>query len=225
MRTLFKLFKYLFCTLLICIFCGVGFMYYAYQEVIPNYAIDDTILSVRATDTYVPLSEISTTFLDAIVAVEDREFYKHSGLDFSSLGRAFITNIYNGEIKQGGSTITQQLAKNLFLDSSQNLSRKVKEVCLTHYLESHYSKQDILELYVNVIYYGDNNTGIYEASTNYFNKLPSELNFNEATMLAGFPQAPSYYSANTAAALVRQTQVISALTEYSDTYDDLARSY
>ena len=92
-------------------------------------------------------------------------------------------------------------------------------------IKSKLLKDDILELYVNVIYYGNNSTGIYEAASNYFNKLPSELDFSEATMLAGLPQAPSYYSANPTAALIRQNQVIAAVTDYCDTYDDIALAY
>lgn len=225
MRILLKIFKYLFFTLGLCALICIGFITYEYNQTIPNYHIADTVLAVRARDHYTPLNEITPTFLDALVATEDRRFYRHGGLDFISLGRALIANLTSGEIEQGGSTITQQLAKNLFLDAKQTLSRKVSEMFLAHYLESHYTKDEILELYVNVIYYGDGNTGIYAASENFFNKKPSDLNFNEATILAGYPQAPSYYSNNKAAALERQTQVITALTEYCDTYDEIALSY
>lgn len=225
MRILLKIFKYLVFTLGLCALICVGFISYEYNQTIPDYHVDDTVLAIRARDHYTPLDEITPTFLDALVATEDRRFYKHGGLDFISLGRALLTNLTSGEIEQGGSTITQQLAKNLFLDAKQTLSRKVSEMFLAHYLESHYTKDEILELYVNVIYYGDGSTGIYAASENFFNKKPSELNFNEATILAGYPQAPSYYSTNKAAALERQTQVIAALTEYCDTYDEIALSY
>lgn len=225
MRLLLKTLKYLVITIGFMALLFVGFIVYEYQQTIPNYNIEDTVLAVRASDHYTPLEEISPTFLDALVATEDRRFYKHGGLDFISLGRALITNLNSGEIEQGGSTITQQLAKNLFLDAKQTLSRKVSEMFLAHYLESHYSKDDILELYVNVIYYGNGSTGIYAASENFFGKAPNALDFNEATLLAGYPQAPSYYSNNKAASLERQTQVITALTEYCDTYDEIALSY
>lgn len=225
MRILLKIFKFSFYTLGLCALLLMGFIIYEYKQTIPNYNVADTILAVRAQDHYTLLDDISPTFLDALIATEDRRFYKHNGLDFISLGRAFLANLNSGDIEQGGSTITQQLAKNLFLDTKQTLSRKFNEMFLAFYLEHHYTKDEILELYVNVIYYGNGNTGIYAASTNFFNKLPSNLNFNEATLLAGYPQAPSYYSANKAAALERQTQVITALTEYNDTYDEIALSY
>ncbi len=225
MKFLTKLFKYLLLTIAFCLLLAVGVISYEYKEAIPKYNVDDTILAIRAKTHYTPLGEINQTFLDALVAIEDRRFYKHGGLDFISLSRALLTNLNSGDIEQGGSTITQQLAKNVFLDAKQTLSRKVNEMFVAYYLEHHYTKDEILELYVNVIYYGGGNTGIYAASTNFFNKLPADLDFNEATLLAGYPQAPSYYSTNKAAALERQTQVITALTEYSDTYDETALSY
>ncbi len=225
MRTLFKIFKYLAITFGLSAILMLGFIVYEYQQTIPNYNIEDTVLTVRASQHYTPLQDISPAFLDALIATEDHRFYKHGGLDFISLGRALMANLNSGEIEQGGSTITQQLAKNLFLDAKQTFSRKVSEMFLAHYLESHYSKDELLELYVNVIYYGNGNTGIYAASENFFGKKPSELNFYEATLLAGYPQAPSYYSNNKSAALERQTQVITALTQYSDTYDEIALSY
>lgn len=225
MKFLIKLFKYLLLTIAFCLLLAVGVISYEYKEAIPKYNVDDTILAIRAKNHYTPLGEINQTFLDALVAIEDRRFYKHGGLDFISLSRALLTNLNSGDIEQGGSTITQQLAKNVFLDAKQTLSRKVNEMFVAYYLEHHYTKDEILELYVNVIYYGGGNTGIYDASINFFDKLPSDLDFNEATLLAGYPQAPSYYSANKAAALERQTQVITALTEYSDTYDETALSY
>lgn len=225
MKFLIKLFKYLLLTIAFCLLLAVSVISYEYKEAIPKYNVDDTILAIRAKNHYTPLGEINQTFLDALVAIEDRRFYKHGGLDFISLSRALLTNLNSGDIEQGGSTITQQLAKNVFLDAKQTLSRKVNEMFVAYYLEHHYTKDEILELYVNVIYYGGGNTGIYDASINFFDKLPSDLDFNEATLLAGYPQAPSYYSANKAAALERQTQVITALTEYSDTYDETALSY
>lgn len=225
MKFLFKLFKYLLLTITFCLLLCIGFISYEYKTTIPKYNVDDTLLSIRAQAHYTPLGEINPTFLDALIAIEDRRFYKHSGLDFISLSRALLTNLNSGDIEQGGSTITQQLAKNVFLNAEQTLSRKVNEMFLAFYLEHHYTKDEILELYVNVIYYGGGNTGIYAASTNFFNKLPSALDFNESTLLAGYPQAPSYYSTNKAAALERQTQVITALTEYSDVYDEIALSY
>lgn len=225
MKILLNILKLFIATLGLCGLIVIGFTIHAYHQTIPNYHVDETILAVRAQDHYTPLDEISPTFLDALVATEDRRFYKHGGLDFISLGRALMANLTSGDIEQGGSTITQQLAKNLFLNTEQTLSRKVSEMFLAYYMEHHYTKDEILELYANVIYYGDGNTGIYAATTNFFDKLPSDLNFNEATLLAGYPQAPSYYSANKAAALERQTQVIAALTDYNDTYDKIALSY
>lgn len=191
MKFLLKLFRFLLLTIVFCFVICIGVIGYEYKTTIPKYNIDDTLLSIRAQDQYTPLGEINQTFLDALVAIEDRRFYKHSALDFISLGRALLTNLNSGDIEQGGSTITQQLAKNVFLGAEQTLSRKVNEMFVAFYLEQHYTKDEILELYVNVIYYGNGNTGIYAASTNFFDKLPSDLDFSESTLLAGYPQAPS----------------------------------
>ena len=223
MKYLKNIFKMLLIFLLILTISGIGYGYFAYKHTISSYPIEQTIASLRSNENYTSSQHISATFLDAIVAIEDHRFYDHGAVDFIGMGRAFITNFISGNIEQGGSTITQQLAKNLFLDQTQSLERKFKEIFLAHELEKLYSKDEILELYVNVIYYGDGNTGITMASQNYFNKLPSELTFNEATLLAGLPQAPSAYalSSHYDAAVKRQTQVISALISFIDDYKHL----
>ena len=117
---------------------------------------------------------------------------------------------------KGGSTITQQLAKNLFLSNEQTFKRKIKETIISFIIEKEYSKNEILELYVNVIYYGDGYEGILEASRGYFHKEPSKLNKEEATLLAGIPQAPSYYqlSNNYKETYERQKEVLDALNNF-----------
>ena len=132
--------------------------------------------------------------------------------------------LFRSQIVQGGNTITQQLAKNIFLsnektlDNEKTLERKLKEIIISFKLEEEYSKPEILELYVNIIYYGDGYTGISEASKGYFNKKPNELKEDEATLLAGIPQAPSYYelSSNYDKAERRQQEVIAALNNFKD---------
>ncbi len=194
----------------------------AYTKTIEAYPIEATISDLRNSDNYCLYTDMSEIFLDSIVAVEDRRFYKHGAIDIIGTGRAFVTNILSRDIEQGGSTITQQLAKNLFLSHEQTLQRKLTEMFIAHRIEKLYSKNDILELYVNIINYGDGNIGIKMASENYFNSLPIELSFDEATLLAGLPQAPSAYalSNNYALALQRQAQVIEALEQFTSEYDD-----
>jgi penicillin-binding protein 1A len=131
---------------------------------------------------------------DAVMAVEDRRFYSHFGIDLIGTARALLANIRAGHVVQGGSTLTQQLAKNLFLTSERTLRRKVQEVMLAFWLESQFSKDEILELYLNRVYFGGGAWGIEAASTRYFGKTASELNLGEAALLAGLLKAPSRYS-------------------------------
>lgn len=194
--------------------------YRGYSQKLKIIPLDKKIESIREDKDYVDITEIDKDFLDAIVAVEDRRFYEHGAIDGISLIRATLTNLKAGEVVQGGSTITQQLAKNLYLTGKKTLMRKVEEMFMAYNIEQDYSKEEVLELYVNVIYYGDGYTGIKEACNGYFNKAPSELNFDEATLLAGLPQAPSRYalSTNYQAAKKRQTQVIASLNDYINAF-------
>ena len=162
---------------------------------------------------YVPLDEIPRSLRQAIVAVEDSRFYSHKGLDPSGIARATIVNVEAGQIEEGGSTITQQLAKNLFLTQEQSFTRKLEEIMLAINLERHFSKDEILEMYLNTIYFGSNFYGVYEAAMGYFGKEPSELTLAESAMLAGLPQAPSAYSpyVDYMLAKKRQLTVLSAM--------------
>lgn len=187
--------------------------HYGYQKQIQNTPIKEKIYVIQQDENYVTLDKIQPTFLRAIVAVEDHRFYKHGAVDIIALTRASIVNIKAGKIVQGGSTITQQLAKNLYLTKEKTLVRKIKELFLAYALESFYTKDEILELYVNVIYYGDGFTGIQEAARGYFGKDSKDLTYEQCTLLAGLPQAPSRYalSSHYDRALKRQQQVLNAL--------------
>lgn len=191
----------------------VGVGYYEYQKIIQDKPIQETIGKIQREEKYTLAEDISPTFLEAVVAIEDHRFYKHSGIDLIAIIRAFGVNLVQGKLAQGGSTITQQVAKNIFLTKEKTILRKIEEAFLAGELEKTYSKEKILELYVNVVYYGDGNHGIYEASQNYFDTTPEVLTYEEATLLAGLPQAPSRYalSENYDAAKQRQIQVIEAM--------------
>lgn len=143
---------------------------------------------------YTTIDKMPANLKNAVISVEDRRFYKHHGIDFLSIARAVCSDIKAGRIKEGGSTITQQLAKNLFLSSDRTFTRKIKELFYTINLERQYSKDQILEMYLNVIYYGNNIYGVQNASQKYFHKDLKKLTLNEAAMLAGIPQAPNMYS-------------------------------
>jgi len=142
----------------------------------------------------VKLADIARPMRDAIVAIEDRRFYKHEGVDFNGLARAVYRNAKSGGIVEGGSTITQQLAKNVFLSPDRTYKRKLREAALAMRIEMSYSKDKILEMYLNQIYFGEGAWGIQKAARHYFGKKASELTLPEAALLAGLPKAPNNYS-------------------------------
>lgn len=144
--------------------------------------------------TVIPLSEIPDYVKQSTISIEDDTFYQHSGLNFKALLRAVLENIRTGSRGQGGSTITQQLAKNVFLSNEKTFTRKFKELILTYKLEKSFSKDRILELYLNEIPYGGATYGIEAASQSFFSKSAKDLTLAEAALLASLPQAPSYYS-------------------------------
>jgi penicillin-binding protein 1A len=142
----------------------------------------------------VPLKEMPQTLIHAFVAAEDARFYKHEGIDFFSVVRAFLKNIEAGTIIQGGSTITQQVAKSFFLSAEKSYSRKIREAFLAYRIDKAFSKEEILFLYLNQIYLGHGAYGVGAAAENYFGKSVNEMNLAESALLAGLPQAPSRYS-------------------------------
>ena len=148
-----------------------------------------------------------------MVAVEDRRFYQHKGVDFIGVCRAMVNNIQKKSFVEGGSCITQQLAKNIYFMNDDTLTRKIAEIFTAAELEKTFSKKEILELYFNVIYYGSGYYNIGDASQGYFGKKPYDLTDYEATLLAGLPNAPSAYSPdkNPDLAKKRQKKVVDAM--------------
>jgi len=144
--------------------------------------------------TYIPLEEIPRALKDATIAIEDSRFYTEPGFSVRGILRAFFANLSSGEVVQGGSTITQQLAKNVFLSTEQTIPRKIKELVLAVQLTRNYSKDKILELYLNEIPYGATAYGVESASLAFFSKSTKELTLAESAILAAIPKAPSYYS-------------------------------
>jgi len=143
---------------------------------------------------WVDFENISSDLINAVVSVEDKNFYKHQGFDYLRIASAMLTNIKRGSIVQGASTISQQYIKNMYLDFDKTWDRKIEEAFLTLELEVHYDKEDILEGYLNTINYGQGNYGIEAASNYYFNKKPIDLSLEEAIMLAGIPKSPNKYN-------------------------------
>lgn len=195
--------------------------YSNYKEELNYISIDNKINQIKKDKDYTKLEDIDQDFLDAIVSVEDHRFYDHKAVDFIALTRATLNNIKTGKIVQGGSTITQQLAKNLYLNGDRNFTRKISELFIANDLEKKYSKDEILELYVNVINYGNGYTGIKEASEGYYKESPDNLDLQEASMLAGLPQCPNGYNPNKYLdkAIARQQQVLAAIDKYSGGYE------
>jgi len=148
----------------------------------------------RENRTWVTLDRISPFMKQAVIAAEDSSFYEHGGIDFTAILRALWVDITHGEVKQGASTITQQLARNLFLTREQTFNRKVREAILALRLERVFTKDRILEMYLNMIYFGHGAWGIHTASQLYFNKEPADLTLSEASLLAGIIKAPEYYT-------------------------------
>lgn len=142
---------------------------------------------------FVSSKDIPDMMKKAIVATEDRRFYDHGALDLVSVTRALVTNYMAGQTLEGGSTIAQQTVKNIFLSHDRTLSRKIEELALAVRLEKNYTKDEILELYLNTIYFGHGAYGIKDAARIYFGKDVKDLDVSQCAMLAGLPQAPSVY--------------------------------
>lgn len=178
-----------------------------YKQALAELPLETAANNIRQQENFTEFSDISLTFVNAMVAVEDKRFYKHKGVDVIGIGRAFKNNISKKELVEGGSCITQQLAKNLYFINDNTLTRKVAEIFMALNIERNYSKKEILELYFNVIYYGSGYYNIAEATEGYFNKTPSTLSNYEATLLAGIPNAPSVYSLDNNPDLAKKRQV------------------
>lgn len=163
----------------------------------------------------VQLADISHYVIDATLAIEDRRFYDHKGFDMKGMARAVMVNVQSFSARQGASTLTQQLARNLYLTHERTWQRKVKEAMYTVQLEMSYSKDEILGMYLNQIYYGHGSYGIEAAAMMYFNKHASELTLSESAMLAGIPKGPKYYSPylNMKNAKDRQLTILQAMLE------------
>lgn len=193
----------IFLILLIISFCLCGYGYNRITETLEiksanNISLYDNNSNLyfqgNGTGKWVSLNDISKNVIDATVSTEDKKFYKHFGFDFLRIGKAFYTNIKSGKTKQGASTISQQYIKNLFLDFDKTWERKWNEMWLTINLELNYSKEEILEGYLNTINYGHGMYGIEKAANYYFNKSASELSLAESSILVGIPKSPSNFS-------------------------------
>ena len=203
MKYINKFLKILILIIFAIIIIDISFYVYAYitpkfpiytNNNITYYDINGNDMFNSNNNDYVKLDEISPDVINAIVSIEDKNFYKHNGFDFLRIAKAMVINITSGKIKQGASTISQQYVKNLYLTFDKTWKRKIKEAFLTIELETHYSKEEILEGYLNTINFGAGCYGIKNASNYYFNKEPKDLTIEEATLLVGIPKSPTYFN-------------------------------
>lgn len=192
------------------------------------YDKDDTLVYQGSSSSeWVELEDISQDLIDAVISVEDKNFYRHHGFDYLRIIKSMINNIKSGKIVQGASTISMQYIKNLYLDFDQTWERKIEEAFLTLELETHYKKDDILEGYLNTINYGNGNYGVGNASQYYFNKKPADLTLEESIILAGIPKNPSNYNpqSNYEESITRAKTVASTMVKNKmideDTYNSL----
>ena len=200
--------------LILTVFCIIG--YSTYSSALKDEPLLTRIDAITSRENFVKFSDLSEDYRNAVIAVEDHRFYDHGPVDFIAIARALYVNLTNWELKEGGSTITQQVAKNVIFSQEETFSRKLGEIFAAYDLEKNYSKNEILELYVNTSYFGDGYYGIYDASMGYYNKEPKDLTLDEASMLAGVPNAPSVYAptVNPDLAKERQEHVLNKMVEY-----------
>lgn len=188
--------------------------YGLYRDALEERGIAEAVEELRSQPGYVTADELPDFYLDAVVAIEDHRFYEHGGVDAIAVCRAALHDIATLSLEQGGSTITQQLAKNLLFTQERDFARKAAEVFAAFDLERMYSKLEILELYVNSCYFGDGLTGIGQAAPGYLGKPAGEMTDDECALMAGIPNAPSMLSDDPEAAEARGRLVVAQMEKY-----------
>ena len=194
----------------------VGKGYEMYSKAIKEMPLEEKVKEIKSRENYTELSEVPQTYINAVISVEDHRFYKHSGIDIIAIGRAVVNNIKTMSFAEGGSTITQQIAKNEYFTQEKKMTRKIAERFMAFKIEKNYDKDEILELYINTIYFGNGYYNIKDAAMGYFGKLPKDMTDSECIMLAGIPNAPSVYAPteNPDLAKQRQKQVMLKMIKY-----------
>ena len=202
-------------TLIVGKICIVG--YNMYEQAISQTSLSEKIAQIRSIKDYVKIDEMPSDYKNAVISIEDHRFYEHSGIDYIATFRAVLRDIKIGSLAEGGSTITQQLAKNMYFTQEKRFERKIAELFVAFKLEKEYSKDNILELYINIMYFGNGYYGIGEACNGYLYKKPIEMTLYESTLLAGLPNAPSVYALNSNPELAkeRQNQVLDCMVKYN----------
>lgn len=191
--------------------------YFMYTSALEQLPTAKAAREIREQEGFTPIGKLPEAYLDAVVAAEDHRFYEHGGVDFIAIGRAVLNDIKSLSFREGGSTVTQQLAKNLYFTQEKELTRKIAEMFMAWTLECDFTKDEILELYVNSIYFGSGCYSVGDASRVYFDKEPAQMTDREATLLAGIPNAPSVYDLNENPDLAyqRQRHVVALMVKYT----------
>ena len=215
-KLLFKIFIFIFIILILVSLTFLFLGYNYYSKSLEQKSLSNRVSDIKNDEDFVGFKDLSKSYIDAVIATEDHRFYEHGAIDFISIARAIFVNIKNKELQEGGSTITQQVAKNVCLSQEKSAIRKIAELFAAYDLEKNYSKNEIFELYVNTAYFGNGYYGIKQASNGYYNKEPKDLNLFESSMLAGIPNAPSVYAPtkNMDLATQRQKQVLDKMIKY-----------
>ena len=224
-----KFLKFFLITIILAILIAGGVIIYqghaVYEEAISAQSISEKIEQIKSEkEHYTTYDKLPQDYINAVVAVEDRRFFEHNGVDMISIIRAIATDIKQMKLVEGGSTITQQLAKNTYFTQRKEITRKVAEIFMAFEYEKECSKEEILELYVNTMYFGDGYYSVYDASQGYFEKEVEDMDLYECTLLAGIPNAPSVYSPtkNLELAKQRQEQVLNKMVKYKYLTQDKA---
>lgn len=213
-KLILKILLWIFIILFILCSIVLGLGYLKYKEATDKISVIDKVQEIRESDNYTKLKDISDDYKNAVVAIEDHRFYNHNGIDILSILRSTYVNFKIKSLDYGASTITQQVGRLMYFTQEKSPIRKVAEIFVAFDLEKNYSKDEILELYLNLMYFGNGYYGIYDASEGFFNKTPDELTLYEASYLAGLPNAPSVYSENDELGEERRIQVINAMKKY-----------
>ena len=196
--------------------------YTMYKQALDKISVKEKVAELQSQKNYTKFEDLPKFYLDAVVAVEDRRFYEHGAIDYVGIARAIWTNIKSFELKEGGSSITQQVAKNVYFTQEKTALRKIAEVFMAFEIERNCDKNTILEIYVNTSYFGSGYDGIKEAANGYYDKEPIDMNKYECTMMAGVPNAPSVYAPTKDPDLAsqRQRQVLEKMVRYEYITED-----
>ena len=194
----------------------IGNGYDMYKSALKEVPLEEKVNSIREKANYAKIQEVPQMYINAVISVEDHRFYKHNGIDIIAIGRAIINDIKAMDLVEGGSTITQQLSKNIYFTQEKKFTRKIAEMFMSFKIEHNYSKDEILELYLNTSYFGDGYYTVKEACIGYFYKELYQMTNYEMLLLAGIPNAPTVYAPtkNPELAKQRQKQVIDKMIKY-----------